>query len=125
MNYSESFEEFARSVQPMDLALYAGVGVVLWVLLKDKTTPIQTFIGNAFKTIKNNTNNLISKSNVSNIVTVKKNKDVFFDLIVSWKKTRDLAIEAGCDEAVKNIDQIFPYLNPEQCVKKNVESTNE
>ena len=43
MNYTETFQEFASKVGPMDLALYAGVGLVLWVLFKDKLSPVQTY----------------------------------------------------------------------------------
>ena len=35
MNFTQSFEEFSAGLQPIDLALYAGVGVILWVLFKD------------------------------------------------------------------------------------------
>ena len=32
MNFTESFSDFSNKLGPMDLALYAGVGIVLWVL---------------------------------------------------------------------------------------------
>ena len=41
MNYSQSFEEFSSSVGPTDLALYAGVGIALFVLFKDRLSPVQ------------------------------------------------------------------------------------
>jgi hypothetical protein len=44
MNFSQSFEEFSSSLGPMDLALYAGVGIVLWVLFKDKLSPVQKIV---------------------------------------------------------------------------------
>jgi hypothetical protein len=44
MNFSQSFEEFSSSLGPTDLALYAGVGIVLWVLFKDKLSPVQKIV---------------------------------------------------------------------------------
>ena len=41
MNFTESFQEFSSRVSTTDLALYAGVGLVLWVLFKDKLSPVQ------------------------------------------------------------------------------------
>ena len=49
---------------------------------------------------------------------VVKNKDLFFDLVVSWKQTRDLAVLSGCAKAVEVADQMFPYLSPEVCSDK-------
>jgi hypothetical protein len=114
MNYTQSFEEFSRSVQPMDLALYAGIGVVLWVLFKDKTTPIQKVITDAINFVTTNVNSLTKKYNKQTTLQ-KPTNDVFFDLIVSWKQTRDLAVKAKCSEAVNSLDKIFPSLGPEAC----------
>jgi len=51
--------------------------------------------------------------------TVSNNKeDLFFKLVVSWKQTRDLAVRLNCEEAVKTIDQVFPYLSPNSCKEK-------
>jgi hypothetical protein len=44
--------------------------------------------------------------------------DVFFDLVASWKQTRDLAVKSGCSEAVKVADQMFPHLSPTVCGEK-------
>jgi len=51
------------------------------------------------------------------VVVPKKNdpEDTFFKLVVSWKQTRDLAVQSGCSEAVKVADQMFPYLSPNVC----------
>ena len=40
---------------------------------------------------------------------------LFFDLVVSWKQTRDLAEKSGCQEAIEVADQMFPYLSPTIC----------
>ena len=42
-------------------------------------------------------------------------EDVFFELITSWKKTRDLAVKAQCTEAIRVADEMFPYLSPVVC----------
>ena len=34
------------------------------------------------------------------------------------KQTRDLAEKSGCSEAVKVADQMFPFLSPNVCAKK-------
>ena len=42
-------------------------------------------------------------------------ENLFFDLVVSWKQTRDLAQKSGCKKAVEVADQMFPYLSPTIC----------
>jgi hypothetical protein len=129
MNYTESFGEFASKVTPTDLALYAGAGLVLWVLFKDKLSPVQQFLANLVSKAKEN---IVKKSTPSTIVidhdgqvipSVVSNldkEDVFFKLVVSWKQTRDLAVASNCTEAVKVADQMFPYLSPNVCGKEKV-----
>ena len=127
MNYAESFEEFATKVGPMDLALYAGVGMVLWVLFKDKLSPVQKILGDLVNKAKRLVN--INKNDVVPVVVPEvkpvvvgdsSKEDNFFKLVVSWKQTRDLAVTNGCDEAVKVADQMFPYLSPNICGKAKV-----
>jgi hypothetical protein len=124
MNDTESFEQFATRVTPLDLALYAGLGLVLWVLFKDRLSPVQKIISDLIAKIKGD------KSTVPNllapVVSVKvpetQKEDVFFQLIASWKQTRDLALKSECDEAIKSLDQTFPYLSPTACGNKVVPS---
>jgi hypothetical protein len=121
MNYTESFEEFASKVGPMDLALYAGFGIVLWVLFKEKLSPIQNLLVSLIEKIKG-VSGLKPVSPVAVIVpsvkpVVTTKEDLFFKLVVSWKQTRDLAVECNCTEAVKVADQMFPYLSPVVCTK--------
>ena len=124
MNYTESFQEFSSKVGPTDLALYAGVGIVLWVLFKDKLSPVQKVLGNLIEKFKNVsplkpvTPVAVVVPSVKPVVTTK--EDIFFKLVVSWKQTRDLAAECGCSEAVKVADQMFPYLSPVVCTKEEV-----
>jgi hypothetical protein len=121
MNITESFDQFSSRMSGMDLALYAGVGLVLWVLFKDKLSPVQKLLTDLF-----------NKFNVSNpklpVVEVPKitpvttpssqTDDTFFKLVVSWKQTRDLAEKSNCVEAIKVADQMFPFLSPNVCKKE-------
>ena len=124
MNFTESFSEFSSRLGPTDLALYAGVGLVLWVLFKDKLSPVQKLILD----LVNKTKGVVKdKTTTPTVVTDSvfadsvDNRDVFFDLVVSWKQTRDLAVKSGCAEAVKVADQMFPFLSPNVCSKEETE----
>lgn len=115
MNYTETFNDFASRVTPMDLALYAGVGLVLWVLFKDKLSPVQKFLLDLTNNLKSKTN-LDPLPQVPSVVAPSKTKeDVFFKLVASWKQTRDLAVQSNCEEAIKVADQMFPFLSPSVC----------
>lgn len=122
MNFTESFQEFSSRVSPTDLALYAGVGLVLWVLFKDKLSPVQKLLGDLVNKVKGGVS--LPSVDLPSIVkesTVNTDDD-FFNLVVSWKQTRDLAVKSGCSEAVKVADQMFPYLSPTVCTKKGDET---
>lgn len=115
MNFTQSFEEFSGSLGPMDLALYAGVGVVLWVLFKDQMSPVQKIVldfVNKLKGVATDTEKAITAP--SGKIKVE-NENLFFDLVVSWKQTRDLAEKSGCKKAIEVADQMFPYLSPMVC----------
>lgn len=129
MNYTESFDQFARRLGPTDLALYAGAGIILWILFKDKLSPVQQFLSGLLSK-KTNTLTTSSKSvTTDNILTnifdpvpsVQKaeTENIFFDLVVSWKQTRDLAVKSGCEKAVEVADQMFPFLSPSVCAKES------
>lgn len=116
MNFTQSFDEFSSSLGVMDVALYAGVGLVLWVLFKDKLSPVQALLVSLFDTVKS----VVPKPTGSTVVvppvvSAERVDDVFFRLVVSWKQTRDLAEASGCSEAVKVADQMFPFLSPTVC----------
>ena len=119
MNYTETFDQFASKLSTTDLALYAGAGLILWVLFKDKMSPVQNFLSTTIEKIKSspslksvNPVSVVAPS-VKPVVITK--EDIFFKLVASWKQTRDLAVESGCDDAVKAADQMFPYLSPNVC----------
>lgn len=122
MNFTESFQEFSSRVSTTDLALYAGVGLILWVLFKDKLSPVQKLVGDLINKVKGN----VSLPKVDFPTVVKESNlnsdDNFFNLVVSWKQTRDLAVKSGCSEAVKVADQMFPYLSPTVCAQKGDET---
>jgi hypothetical protein len=125
MNFTQSFEEFSAGLGVTDLALYAGVGIVIWVLFKDKLSPIQKLLLNLFNSVKNQIPESVKvvvpdipDSFPSSPKVNSEERDVFFDLVVSWKQTRDLAVKSGCDKAVEVADQMFPYLSPNICEDK-------
>lgn len=120
MNFTESFSEFSSRLSPMDLALYAGAGIVVWVLFKDKLAPVQSMVIDLIKRLKNRATTPSNSTIPATInrTETKNDKDLFFDLVVSWKQTRDLAVRSGCTKAIEVADQMFPYLSPEVCTDK-------
>jgi hypothetical protein len=126
LNLTQSFEDFASKMGPMDLALYAGVALVVWVLFKDN---IVSTVSPAVKGLKEllskkySNDSGVSVPNIDPVVVPKmaastEKDETFFKLVVSWKQTRDLAQQSGCAEAVKVADQMFPYLSPNVCKKE-------
>jgi len=127
MNFTESFQEFSSKLSTTDLALYAGVGLVLWVLFKDKLSPVQKLLVSLGEKVKGLLSGggmkmpTVDVPKVDPVVLPKATgdkDDVFFKLVVSWKQTRDLAEKSGCSEAVKVADQMFPFLSPNVCANK-------
>lgn len=136
MNFTESFDQFSSRVTTTDLALYAGIGIVLWVLFKDKLSPVQKFLLDLTSRIK-----LPEKAEspvpvrVPGVAPVtvpkveppqnaKEKEDTFFKLVVSWKQTRDLAEQLNCDKALEAADNMFPFLSPKTCDSKNTGEEN-
>ena len=125
MNFTQSFEEFSSGLGPTDLAMYAGIGLVLWVLFKDKLSPVQQILTTLLDRLKKKASMVpIHVPPIDSVVLPKSSntEDVFFKLVVSWKQTRDLAEQSGCIKAIEVADQMFPYLSPTVCVEKNDES---
>jgi len=119
LDYAQSFEEFSRSLKPMDLALYAGGAIILYVLFKEQLSPVQKLLQNLVNQAKSK---LVSPSSETPkpTLTAPESNGVFFELVTSWKQTRDLAVKSGCTEAVKVADQMFPYLSPTVCGEEKV-----
>jgi len=123
MNFTQTFEEFSSGLAPMDLALYAGIGIILWVLFKDKLSPVQKIVKDLVDKVKDNAPSVPSLPDfVKEKVKAEDDSKLFFDLVVSWKQTRDLAEKSGCEKAIEVADQMFPYLSPTICKPK--EETN-
>lgn len=119
MNVTESFDQFAQRVSTLDLALYAGVGLIVWVLFKDKLPPLQKLSGFISDKLKSVTPSTPAISVSAQPVELKKSKeDLFFALVSSWKQTRDLAVASNCEDAVKAADEMFPFLSPQVCQDK-------
>lgn len=117
MNFTQTFEEFSSGLAPMDLFLYAGIGILIWVMFKDKLSPVQELLSGFFSKIKETGSksteiieDLIKEKNIP-----QDKQSLFFDLVVSWKQTRDLAEKSGCSRAVEVADEMFPYLSPTIC----------
>lgn len=133
MNYTQSFEEFSKSLGPTDLVLYAGIGLFLWVLFKDKISPVQNLVSSVIGRVKNLLKveykvkpeaalaqpvpASVSTPVLADSLKQQTNEDRFFKLIVSWKQTRDLAEQCNCGKAVEVADSMFPYLSPNVCGK--------
>lgn len=119
MNYTQSFEEFSTSLGPTDLALYAGIGVVLYVLFKDKLSPVQKMVTDLVLDLKASLNNpkpvVVPVQAPSPKLEPTPGSTNFVNLIGSWKQTRDLAVKAGCYEAVKSLDDVYGLLSPKTC----------
>lgn len=121
MNYTETFEEFSKGLVAIDLALYAGIGLIIWVLFKDKLSPVQKMLMDMFQNVKKQIPDSINvivpdiPESFPSKPIKSESGDVFFDLVVSWKQTRDLAVKSGCSKAVEVADQMFPYLSPNIC----------
>ena len=110
MNFS--VENFGAGMRPIDLALYAGVIVVLYVLFKEKIHDLFDSVREQFKKVE--TPSSIKDYFVDESFEEPVVEDPFFELVQSWKQTRDLAEEIGADKAVEIADQMFPHLVPKQ-----------
>jgi hypothetical protein len=126
--FTQDFESFARGLSVFDIALYAGVALVLWTLFKDKLSPVQAMVLSVVESLKDLlnlkkpsvVNDIVLPEKIDNVVIKDKDKDdIFFKLVVSWKQTRELAMLSGCKKAVEVADEMFPYLSPNICSKQN------
>jgi len=120
--FTESFDQFASRITPTDLALYAGAGIILWIIFKDKLSPVQNLVTNVINKFSNKLNSTPTATqnvSVASSATPESTDNVFFELVSAWKKTRDLAVKSGCEQAVKVSDEMFPFLSPTLCQTKN------
>jgi len=121
----ENIENFGRGLGTTDLMIYAGIGLLIWLfLVKDNMGAIKSYVGGLLSRVQTPTKSIDATKAVELALlgkTVTYNEEVerdpFFELIVSWKKTRDLAAKCSCDKAVEVADEMFPFLSPSVCGK--------
>ena len=120
MNFSQSFEEFSRGLTNTDLMVYGGAGLVLFVLFQKQLVPVKDYLvtlyNNLINKVKTNTKNVTSP--IIYPVVKNNNDNDFLQLIASWKNTRNLSENMGCEEAVKILDSAFSHLAPHECMKQ-------
>jgi glutamine synthetase type III len=113
MNY---FEEFAKNSTNLDIALYLGLLIVGYVLFKDKIPAVTEYISKIVKQITTKKAVVVDNE----IITIEEVRDedakLFFDLVKSWKTTKDLAEDYGATRAVEIADEMFPHLVPTEDV---------
>ena len=109
MNY---LEELAKHSTSLDVALYVGVLIIGYVLFKDKIPPIKTHIVDIIKKVLPKKSVAVDNDSITIEEVRDEESKVFFDLVKSWKKTRDLAEDYGATRAVEIADEMFPHLVP-------------
>lgn len=109
MNFS--LENFGAGFKSGDLVLYAGVVLVVYILFKEKIHALLSQIQNKLKAVKTPELPSIDTGFFDRPEPTTQD-DMFFELIKSWKKTRDLAESCDLTKAVEVADQMFPYLSP-------------
>lgn len=107
----EALDNFGAGLSTTDVMLYAGVVVVVYVLFQEKINTLVKSVVEKVKTVKVPSSPVIDTDSYDNPDI---REDIFFDLIKSWKQTRDLAEEYGANQAVVIADQMFPHLVPKE-----------
>lgn len=115
--FTQTFDDFSAGLTTSDLFLYAGGGLLTYVLFQDKLGGIKKLVADLVSKSKQtlsrpsenitNTQTLLSSTTSTN----KPSPDSFVELIVSWKHTRDLAANCNNKQAVDLMDKLFPSLN--------------
>jgi len=109
MNFS--LDNFGAGIQTMDVVLYAGVALIVYVLFQEKIHQLLDQVKDKLKNVKAPELPSID-TGIFDDQEPETQDDVFFQLIMSWKQTRDLAEQYGADKAVAIADQMFPHLVP-------------
>jgi hypothetical protein len=107
----ETLDTFGVGFSTTDVMLYIGVAVVVYILFQDKINPMLKKVTEKIKKVKPPELPIDTGIFDSDPVT---QDDIFFDLIKSWKQTRDLAEAYGADKAVEIADNMFPHLVPKE-----------
>ena len=106
-------ENFNAAGKPLDIFLYLGVLLVVYVLFQEKINPFLVSIRESISKIWNKRSSIDLIPDID-LSANDDHSDVFFDLIQSWKQTRDLAEIYGADKAVQIADEMFPHLIPKE-----------
>lgn len=105
----EALDNFGAGLSTTDVMLYVGVAVVVYVLFQDKINAVVKTVLDKVKKVKTPALPIDTGLFENEPET---QDDIFFDLIKSWKQTRDLAEAYGADKAVEIADEMFPHLVP-------------
>lgn len=115
-----SVGNYARGMGVTDVLLWVGTAVVVWVLFGEKLKPLVLSLKDTLVRLVPKPAAKSPEVVVSPVVPTAPVEDenaVFFALVTSWKRTRDLAVLKGCDDAVRAADAMFPHLSPTACIK--------
>lgn len=105
----EALDNFGAGLSTTDVMLYVGVAVVVYVLFQEKINAVVKTVLEKVKKVKTPALPIDTGLFENEPET---QDDIFFDLIKSWKQTRDLAEAYGADKAVEIADEMFPHLVP-------------
>ena len=105
----EALNNFGAGLSTTDVMLYVGVAVVVYVLFQEKINAVVKTVLEKVKKVKTPALPIDTGLFENEPET---QDDIFFDLIKSWKQTRDLAEAYGADKAVEIADEMFPHLVP-------------
>tara|TARA_Y100000385_G_scaffold109502_1_gene113702 strand:+ start:1716 stop:2090 length:375 start_codon:yes stop_codon:yes gene_type:complete len=118
-----NIDNFGAMPSTLDVCLYLGVLIVVYVLFQDKLGPVKEFITNFLRKAKPTRNTEVVAID-ENVVAdeIHSESELFFKLIRSWKLTKDLAEQYGANKAVEIADEMFPHLIPKD--EDNVKREN-
>lgn len=118
-----NIDNFGAMPSTLDVCLYLGVLIVVYVLFQDKLGPVKEFITNFLRKAKPTRNTEVVTID-ENVVAdeIHSESELFFKLIRSWKLTKDLAEQYGANKAVEIADEMFPHLIPKD--EDNVKREN-
>ena len=118
-----NIDNFGAMPSTLDVCLYLGVLIVVYVLFQDKLGPVKEFITNFLRKARPTRNTEVVTID-ENVVAdeIHSESELFFKLIRSWKLTKDLAEQYGANKAVEIADEMFPHLIPKD--EDNVKREN-
>lgn len=113
MNIEDNF----GAMKPIDLTLYVGVAIVLYLLFQNQILKVKDKVLESWKNTRLNNNltkdTVVVPDSSTRIDTIYNDSELFFRLIKSWKETKDLAEQYGATKAVEIADEMFPHLIPQ------------